>query len=125
MIGKGSPQNVVYVGRTWGAGGLRDRLRAFHRSATSGLKGHAGGLTYHGRFGSDMSDVSVRVHLPIAINQADQFLRPYIDFAEKRVLWEHVQRWGRLPPCNSDASPRLVPGADVNEVRTSFQFEAE
>lgn len=34
VIAKERPGNVIYIGRTWGAGGLRDRLAAFHRSAT-------------------------------------------------------------------------------------------
>ena len=39
------------------------RLRTFHRSATTGNKGHAGGITYHGMFGPYVDDLSIQVHV--------------------------------------------------------------
>lgn len=101
VIGKGTPPEVIYVGRTWGTGGLRDRIRAFNRSATTGQKGHAGGVTYNTVVGSSVEDLQVRVHVPIAINPDENIMRPYIEYAERRLLWEHVARYGALPLCNS------------------------
>ena len=102
VIGKGDALQVVYVGRTWGKGGMRDRIRAFHRSATTGQKGHAGGVTYHGKFGPKVDQLKVRVHAPVAINPAQRVLRPYIEYAERRLIWEHVERHGELPACNTE-----------------------
>lgn len=111
VIAKEIPENVVYVGRTWGTGGLRDRIKAFNRSATTGAPGHAGGVTFHRRLGHIVDQLLVRVHVPIAINPAEQIMRPYIDFAEKLLIWQHVQKLGHLPLCNSDAAPRQQDGS--------------
>lgn len=102
VIGKGDVYGVIYIGRTWGSGGLRERLRAFNRSAVTGQKGHAGGLTYSQRFGPDVEDLSVRVHVPITINPDQKILRPYIEYAERRLIWEYVSQHGDLPACNSE-----------------------
>lgn len=102
VIAKESVGDIVYIGRTWGRNGLRDRLRQFHRSATTGIKGHAGGVTYHGVVGGEVDGLKVRVHVPVAINPSEDVLRPYIEYAERRLIWEFVERVGRLPLCNSE-----------------------
>jgi hypothetical protein len=102
VIAKEKPGNVIYIGRTWGTGGLRDRLNDFHRSATTGLRGHAGGVTYHRVFGPTALDLFARVHVALAINPAEKILRPYIEYAERRLIWEHVEQHGELPACNSE-----------------------
>jgi hypothetical protein len=94
---------VIYIGKTWGTDGLRGRLADFHRSATTGLKGHAGGVTFNGRFGQiDASEISVRVHVPLIIRRDADILNPYINYIERRLIWEHVEQFGRLPACNSE-----------------------
>ena len=102
VIAKERPGNIVYIGRTWGVGGLRDRLGAFHRSAMTGLKGHAGGVTFHRVFGPSALDLLACVHTTVAINPAEKILRPYIEYAERRLIWEHVEKHGDLPVCNSE-----------------------
>jgi hypothetical protein len=102
IIAKGSHSNVVYIGRTWGNGGLRKRISAFNRSATTGVAGHAGGVTYNHTFGSDVSDLFVRSHTPKVINPNTDILRPYVEYAERRLIWEHVEQFGQLPKCNSE-----------------------
>jgi hypothetical protein len=97
-----SKSDTIYVGRTWGSGGLRDRIRAFNRSATTGASGHAGGVTFFETFGPEVSDLEIKVHVPIAINPDDKIMRPYIEYAERRLIWEHVARTGDLPTCNSE-----------------------
>ena len=101
-IARGTPDNTVYIGRTWGAKGIRNRIRTFHRSAVTGLKGHAGGVTFHGVFNGDASDLFVSVHLPEGIDSKPEILRPYIAYAERRLIWEFVRVHGRLPACNSE-----------------------
>lgn len=102
VIAKERPGNIIYIGRTWGLGGLRDRLCAFHRSATTGLKGHAGGVTYNRLFGPVALDLFACVHTTVAINPAEKIIRPYIEYAERRLIWEHVEKHGELPACNSE-----------------------
>lgn len=101
VIAKDRPANVIYVGRTWGQGGLRDRLGSFHRSATTGQKGHAGGVTFHGKLGPLAPELFFCVHTTVAINPAPQILHTYIEYAERRLIWEHVEKNGNLPCCNS------------------------
>jgi len=93
---------IIYFGKTWGSGGLRERVNDFHRSAVTGRKGHAGGVTYHARFGADVSDLSVEVHVPHAVSRSVGILCPYIQYAERRMIWEYVERHGAMPVCNSE-----------------------
>lgn len=94
---------VVYVGKSWGAGGLRGRLADFHRSATTGQKGHAGGVTFFEKYGAINADeISVAVHVPIAVRREPEILYPYVQYVERRLIWEHVERHGHMPACNSE-----------------------
>lgn len=102
LIAKGAPSDIIYIGKTWGGDGLRGRLLAFHRSATTGLKGHAGGVTYHAKFGSMVDDLRVALHVPLAIRRDPEILYAYVLYAERRLIWEFVERVGRLPACNSE-----------------------
>lgn len=101
-VGMGEDPTIIYIGRTWGDGGLRSRLRAFNRSATTGEKGHAGGVTYYTTFGPSVSDLMVQHHVPTVINPDEKILRPYLEYAERRLIWAHVQKIGMLPSCNSE-----------------------
>lgn len=102
MIAKGDPSNNVYIGRTWGTKGIRGRIRQFNRSALTGQKGHAGGVTFHGVFDGDTTGLFVSVHLPNGIDLKPEILHPYIAYAERRLIWEYVEAHGDLPVCNSE-----------------------
>ena len=94
---------VIYIGKSWGGDGLRGRLGDSHRSATTGQKGHAGGVTFYGKFGAiDPVHIAVSVHVPVIMRRDPEILYPYIQYAERRLIWEHVERHGRLPACNSE-----------------------
>lgn len=102
LIAKGKVSNLIYIGRTWGRKGIRNRIRAFHRSATTGKKGHAGGVTFYGKMGGNTDGLLVSTHLADDISPAPEILRPYISYAERRLIWEFVRDHGRLPLCNSE-----------------------
>ncbi|WP_300012410.1 hypothetical protein [uncultured Roseobacter sp.] len=102
VIAKGDPSNTVYIGRTWGTKGIRGRIRQFNRSALTGQKGHAGGVTFHGLFDGDTTGLFVSVHLPNGIDLKPEILHPYIAYAERRLIWEHVEAHRGLPVCNSE-----------------------
>lgn len=94
---------LIYIGKTWGGDGLRGRIGDFHRSAATGLKGHAGGVTFFGKYGAiDPVEISVAVHVPIIVQRNPAILNPYIQYAERRLIWEHVEVRGCLPACNSE-----------------------
>jgi len=101
VIGKDGA--IVYIGKTWGGDGLRGRLWDFHRSETTGQKGHAGGVTFFGKFGPiDPASVIVSLHMPVIVRRDPEVLQPYIQYVERRLIWEHVEQHGRLPACNSE-----------------------
>jgi len=101
VISKGS--DVVYIGRTWSANGLRGRISQFNRSATTGQEGHAGGVTFFGTYGAlNEAEMSVAVHVPSVVRREVEILRSYIQYAERRLIWEFVERHARLPACNSE-----------------------
>jgi hypothetical protein len=102
LIAKAAPGAVVYIGKTWGGDGLRGRIRGFNRSALTGLKGHAGGVTYHGRFGPVVGDLHIAVHVPIVVRRDPEILYAYVHYVERRLIWEHVERHGALPVCNAE-----------------------
>jgi hypothetical protein len=102
MIAKGQKDEVIYVGKTWGGDGLRGRVIDFHRSATTGQKGHAGGVTYHKRFGGQVDDLFVAAHVPVTIRRDREILYAYVLHVERCLIWQHVERIGRLPVCNSE-----------------------
>ena len=101
VINKASAGGVIYIGLTAGKGGLRGRLRKFHRSATKGMKGHAGGLTFFRVFSGDVSDLSVRVHAVEQFGHDPIFMSAYVAHVERRLFWEHIEVHGRLPVCNA------------------------
>lgn len=102
LVAKGDPQNVIYIGKTWGGEGLRRRLRHFHRSACSGNKGHSGGVTYSGRFGSDVADLLIATHVTNVIRSDSTIMNAYILYAERSLIWGYVELHGKLPACNTE-----------------------
>jgi hypothetical protein len=82
---------------------LRGRLADFNRSANTGHKGHAGGVTFHGKFGPiDPTEIVVSMHVPLIVRRDPDLLHPYIQYVERRLIWEFVELNGRLPACNSE-----------------------
>lgn len=102
LIAKDDPENLIYIGRTWGNGGIRKRIAAFNRSATSGLKGHAGGVTFNGIFGVPSEDLWVSTHVNEQLQDDPTLLHPYVAFAERLLIWNFVKENRRLPKCNSE-----------------------
>ena len=100
-IANGTEDNLIYVGLTVQNLGLRGRLRQFNRSATTGQSGHAGGVTYNKRFGSDVGQLLVAFHVPYALNPSAVIRDCYVQYAERLLIWRHVARHGELPACNS------------------------
>lgn len=102
LIAKATPENVIYIGKTWGGEGLRRRLRNFHRSACSGNKGHSGGVTYSEIFGSNTADLLIATHLSQVIRPDPAIFNAYILFVERTLIWEYVELHGRIPVCNAE-----------------------
>lgn len=93
--------SVVYVGETCDQV-LRERWNQFGRSAFSLKGGHSGGKNFaatfmEGRAGDPpgwlyLSACPVNLDLP--------HRSAYIRYLERWLIWEYVQKHGRLPVCN-------------------------
>ncbi len=89
---------IIYIGET-SQRTLGRRLWEFNTSAFNGKPGHSGGHT----FKRNMPDATPG-HLwvsacPVALGEP--YTTAYIKYLERRLLWEYVNTWGCLPPCNS------------------------
>lgn len=100
-ISKDRPENLIYVGLTRQTKGLRGRLRQFHRSATTGRHGHAGGVTYYQLFGPNTSGLLFATHLAEVPSASPKIMAAYVHYAERTLIWQHIARHGELPVCNS------------------------
>ena len=67
LIAKERPGKIIYIGRTWGDGGLRKRVGQFNRAAMDRISNHSGGRTYHKNYGSQVDDLFVCSHIPKVI----------------------------------------------------------
>lgn len=72
------------------------------KTRSAGMSGTTPGITFIGAFNRDASDLFVSLHLPDGIDTKPEILRPYIDYAERRLIWEYLRVHGRLPACNSE-----------------------
>ena len=101
VITKGNSPEPIYIGLTIQRHGLAGRLRQFDRSARTGRPAHAGGVTFHQKFGRDVASLRVAVRQS-DLKMADiSTLRVYAQHVERLLIWRHVRRYGRLPVCNS------------------------
>lgn len=91
-------QHIVYIGETCGSM-LRKRWRQFNRAAFDGLFGHSGGITYRRVF-NDQGTALYVAAFPI-INVGEPHHSNFIQYAERKLLWQFVQRWNVAPQCNS------------------------
>jgi len=95
------PEAIIYVGETHGASrSLRKRLVNFNRSGSTGVKGHAGGVTYH-ESGFDPAFQNIW----FAVYPCD-WDNPILNTAliyhiERELIWKYADKYGRLPACNS------------------------
>jgi len=91
---------VIYIGETCGQ--LRKRWRQFHRAAFEQKHGHSGGMTFAEQFCDNRIGAACPwlyvAALPVCMDEPHA--SAYIRFVERSLIWEHVQRHGRLPVCN-------------------------
>ena len=93
---------LLYVGITCDRT-LKIRWRDFNRAAFKDKFGHSGGKTFRAKFCVDAAS-EVRPWLYVAglpVRLSEPHSSAYIQFVERWILWEHVQRFGNYPICNS------------------------
>jgi len=102
VLSAGNSGDILYIGCTWASGGVKTRLREFHRSATTGKKSHTGGISFYNKGGVAIDDLSIRVHVREQGDQPTQVYRAYIAYVERLLIWEYAEQHNRLPKCNSE-----------------------
>jgi hypothetical protein len=78
---------------------LRKRWRQFNRAAFDELFGHSGGITYRRLF-NDQGTALYVAAFPV-VNVGEPHRSNFIRYAERKLLWQFVQRWNVAPQCNS------------------------
>jgi hypothetical protein len=92
---------LIYVGvscdRT-----LAKRWYEFNRSAYEQKNGHSGGWTFNELFCANEICPAHRwlyvASLPVYLEEPH--LSAYTQFIERWLIWEHVQRYNKMPACN-------------------------
>lgn len=93
---------VVYIGETC-TQTLEARWYQFNKSAFEQKAGHSGGWTFAARFCQNkvMPPFPWLYVAPLPVRLGEPHCSAYIRFVERLLIWEHVQRFGKLPCCNS------------------------
>jgi len=93
--------SVIYVGETCSQT-LEAGLYQFSRSAFRRKEGHSGGWTFCDTFNggkpADPPDWLFVSLLPVTM--AEPKRSAWIRLVERRILWDFVCKWDRLPQCN-------------------------
>ncbi len=90
-------ERVVYIGETCNSS-LIGRWRGFDKSACTGKFGHSGGRTYYKKFQGDTTKLFVAAFSADSLGENER--SPFIRYFERKLIWEYVQKWGEMPPCN-------------------------
>ena len=93
---------LVYIGITCDQT-LTKRWYQFNRSAYERKNGHSGGWTFNSLYcGNGTAETHPWLYvscLPVHLEEPE--LSAYIQFVERWLIWEHVQRYGKMPACNT------------------------
>jgi hypothetical protein len=88
-------KEIVYIGETCDQD-LAKRWRQFNRSASTGLKAHSGGRTYHANRSSRMDQLFVAAFIP----ETKDFPDLQIRFLERKAILDYAMKYESLPACN-------------------------
>jgi hypothetical protein len=91
--------SIIYIGETTGQT-LGDRLSQFHNSAFNERPGHSGGNTFRGKLGESTPEELLWVSC-CPVQMGEIYTSAYIKHLERKLIWEFVCTYGRLPSCNS------------------------
>ena len=94
-------QEILYIGETHGAKqNIHSRLNTFFRAAQigKGKVSHSGGNRFNRELGGNLKNIYVAGFVPPI--DGKQYMTPYICYAERKLIWEYVLKWGNIPRCN-------------------------
>lgn len=102
-IGPAQPdaKEIIYIGETHGKSQcISKRLQIFFKAAHIGEKihKHSGGNRFNRTIGKDLSNMYAAGFAPILENV--EAINPFIFYAERKLIWDYVRRWQKMPICN-------------------------
>ena len=100
-IAQPDTKEILYIGETHGkSGNIHKRLNTFFKAAQKGqmIHKHSGGNRFNRVVGCDVTNIYAAGFAPILENE--EFLNPFIFYAERKLIWEYVAKWGNMPRCN-------------------------
>ena len=94
-------ESVIYIGETCDQT-LGKRWYQFNRSAFE-KAGHSGGWTFSARYCENcvVEPVGWLYVAPLPVTIDEPHRSAFIRYVERRLIWEYVQKFNTLPPCNS------------------------
>lgn len=100
-IANHNANEILYIGETHGKSqSIHKRLSKFFKAARVGdmIHKHSGGNRFNRVVGSDLANMYAAGFAPKF--EKEEFLNPFIFYAERKLLWEYVAKWGNTPCCN-------------------------
>ena len=94
-------QEILYIGETHGdKQNIHSRLNTFFRAAQigEGKVSHSGGNRFNRKLNGDLNNIYVAGFAPSIDHK--EHVTPFICYAERKLIWEYVLKWGSLPRCN-------------------------
>lgn len=96
-----SVREILYIGETHGKSqSISKRLTKFFKAAQIGqmVHKHSGGNRFNRVVGNDLSNIYAAGFAPSL--EDEQFLNPFIFYAERMLIWQYIIKWGVIPRCN-------------------------
>lgn len=100
-LARPNAQELIYIGETHGKSqNISKRLQKFFKASQIGemLHKHSGGNRFNRVLGNDVFDMYAAGYAPKF--EDERYLNPFIFYIERKLLWEHLLVWGKIPTCN-------------------------
>lgn len=94
-------QELIYIGETHGKSqSISKRLQKFFKASQVGemIHKHSGGNRFNRIMGNDLNNVYAAGFAPIMKDA--RFLNSFIFYTERKLIWEYIILYGRIPRCN-------------------------
>lgn len=94
-------KEVLYIGETHGKSqSIYKRLTKFFKAARIGemIHKHSGGNRFNRELGADLTNMYAAGFAPVLDDE--RFKNPFIFYAERKLIWDYITRWGTIPECN-------------------------
>jgi hypothetical protein len=59
---------------------------------------HSGGNRFNRELAGDFNNIYVAGFAPVI--EDDRYLNPFIFYAERKLIWDYIVKWGSIPRCN-------------------------